>query len=65
MFGFKNSSMRNQSNAYNMEWNHTKDIRLYKILNMYDYHYRKKINHTEEMLSKEDITVMQIVYIVC
>ena len=24
---------------------------------MYDEHYRKKINRTEEILSKEDITV--------
>ena len=34
-------------------------MQLYTILQVYDQHYEKKINHTEGMLSKEDITVTQ------
>ena len=34
-------------------------IQLYKIVRMYDYHYQKKINCTEEVFSKEDIIVTQ------
>ena len=34
-------------------------VQLYRILQIHDYQYRKKIDCTEEMLSEEDITVMQ------
>ena len=32
--------------------NHTKSIQLNKIVQVYDWYYRKKIKRTEEMLSK-------------
>ena len=39
--------------------NHIHYLQLYRIVQMYDSHYQKGINRTNEILSTEDIIVMQ------